>query len=923
MKNKITELKRNILKYKLMHQSGLFLCEILRFVSFVAVILTVYVFLDYLLAFSSSKRVFLNITTISALAIFFIIRILSILKISNLKIAKTIDEISENPRQTITSAYELATENLNTAQKQNKMTNFLIAEALTKAKEFFANFSILKIFPITQLKSMLLYSIITIGISAIFLLTPYRITSVIVKRIINPHKDIPPYSEFVFKIYPENPSVIYGSDIELSVKISGKAISNSVLMHIKQDGSQSSASCFKGENNTFSLKIQKITSPLEFCFSTGRARSKWHKINVLSVPQIALVRVSVLPPPHTHLPKNEFILGRNIMKVIQNSEVTLKLTSNRPLRDGTMQIKDNTEKVKIIKSEKQNPNTILFHWKATTPARINVKFNDIAGTSCKTPLEFKQYIIEDKRPEIAITEPDLFLLATPDAKIKISGYASDDFGIKNVFLARTISGYRDRMKLLGPEFTVKNFDFSELFDLSKIGVIPGETIELYAETSDFNPSLTGINVSDIVKIKIISKTEYAEMLRTRIKVENVFEQYQAALDSFAQLKRKLEEAKKLLKDKKLTKAQKKKMIEQIKQINKKASEHLLKLSDNFPIYEMEKEQKEVFRELYTTTVKNSETLNSLNPESSNEKLIQKIQSMLSPIKAKEEKIKQIKKDTQSLESLYAIMKQISEVSKLVIKQKEIVHRLERFRLINRPVNSGMLEQLAEKEKKLTDKLNSLMNTIPKLADKLAPENGILKLDAKSLCSEIKLSLILPELNRANEAAKLKRGDKFFTHASKALEDLMALLERNKNKKNAMSQIMNGKLAGCGGNCQQTAEEMLNAILRRNKCNNQGQGKGIGQGKSKGGAGMGNPEDGYSMQSSYILNVPLAGPGRSGISKGINGDKGSGNGNSSLTPDSKETLSISSQKRIETENISLDDVPLKYKQAIKEYFRGDK
>lgn len=930
MKNDITRLNGKLGRYKAVRLSGLLLSELLRFAGNTAVVLTAYVFLDYMLAFSPAELTSLNTFITAVILVWLLIRISRILNIPTVDIARLIDRKAENSRQPVTCAYELGSA-FRSDNSDSGMSRFLFSEVISDAERIFEKIRLRKAFPGKHFRQSLYHAAVKLCVAGVFLLLPYEITGVVLNRIFHPAQDIPPYSDYVFKLLPENPTVIYGGGMELSVKISGAPVTKPVLMLVRQGDSQSSTACFKGENNVYTQKIERITSSLNFCFTTGRARSKWREIKVLSIPKIALVRITVDPPSYTHLPERKFILGKNRLTALKGSEITLALTSNRPLRTGAIIISDKEGDSRRIKPDKVDTNTLLFKWKALKRANMTVSIRDILDTPAKETLKFKQFIIPDRRPKVMITEPDSYLLATPDAKITLKGYAEDDFGVKGVYLARCIAGYRDRIKFIGPAIVKKYYEFSKDFDLLQIGVRPGDIIELYAETTDFNPSLMGVDASDIIKIEIISKEEYADILRTRTKLENTFAGYNAAVKAFRNLKKELKNSEKQFEDAKLSTSRKKRIITRLKTMNNKIKQLLLKLTDNFPIYEMEKEQKEVFRDLYTQTVRNSRILDSIKPNTAHNEVIKRIRSMLKAFKMKTPAVEKIARRTTLLETLASLMNSAGRFSKLMTEQEEIVRRLSRFKLSDSSHTSGMLEQLAKREHIFSDSLRKLKENILLASKKLPSEYAKLRKDSEDFCMKLDTFPVFPELRQAYSAANAQRGDKAYRHASKALEYLRGIAERCKKKNNSFSGMMNGQIPGCiSDSIKKTARQMLSSILRRNRCRNGGKRRnGTGAGSA---GGDGDAEDGYSMGSSSPMYIPLAGPkrfsfgkeksNRGGRTRGTGGNS-RGYGKSTIPSDSREVLSISVPTNTETESISIDDVPLKYRNAVKKYFKGEK
>jgi len=938
MKKDISQFFRKLRHLRNTRQAGLLICEIMRLTGVAGIALTIYVFLDYFLAFSPLKLKIINIALITTLTIYFLIRISAVFRISFTETAAYIDKISKNRRETLQGTLEL----LKNSKQLSGMREFLVEKLLNESNAILKKITRSDVFPKRELKKRVLNSTLQLVASIILLGISYQISSVVLNRIFHPSEDIPPYSKYQFIIAPKTPSVIYGGTIELSSEITGAPIQDTVLLRIKQGDIINSTACFKDGEKRYVQRIEKLTSPVEFCFAIGRYRSKWHKVELLMLPRISLAQIDITPPAYTHIPQKHFVLGRSSLNLLKGSEVSLTVTSNRPLSSGDMVIIDTNRNRELVKAEKIGMNSLKFNWHATGKAELSVKIRDIRGTEAEKPLNFKQLIIKDKLPEVVLTEPDSFFLATPDAKFKVKGSANDDFGLKRVDFVRNIIGYRDRMKHLGPDLVSKNYEFSQEFDFATLGVQPGEVIEIYAEASDFNPSLMGVAASDMIKIKIISKEEYAEILRTRTKVETVFRRYSAMQEAFKSLKKNLQNFQDKLKKGNLSDNEKEQILKKLKKANSKANALLAKLAKDFPIYEMEKEQKKVFRELYNQTINNESLLETMNASDTNKSLASKTEKMLAAFKKHEKKLKKMNKNMQELRALVNLMQTAGRYAAMLQEQEIIVRRLTRFKLGNDSGNSGMLNRLGKQEKKMVEKLTALKKEIIANANALPPKYKPLREDALAFTDRFDSYEIIPELTKSHKSAAIQRGNNAFIHGEKALEMMRRLIDKKTTAENMFCKMCRGEMpkncSGSGsGNCsgngmQQTAQQMLQSILRRN-CKNNGNGSGRGMGRNgsggQSGGGEGNINDGYSMNNSSMLDLPVVGPGRSSIGNQKSGSRGnSGNGkgrdsrNQRISSDAKESISETKQIETETESISLDDAPYKYRKAVKKYFSDE-
>ena len=933
MKKDISLFFKKLRHLRTARQTGLLLCEIIKLFGIAGITLTIYVFADYFLALSPLKLKIINIVLIATAVLYFLIRVAAVFRISFAETAAYTDKISGNRRHSLLGTLELL-KNRKKDRDISGMREFLLQKLLDKANGLLVTLGWSDVFPKHQLKKNML-TLVLQGIIVILMLgIPYQITNVVLNRIFHPSEDIPPYSRYIFRIAPEKPSVIYGGTLELSSEITGAPIHKTVLLRIKQGGTVNSTACFKDGGTRYVQRIEKLTSPVEFCFAVGRSRSRWHKVELLMLPRISLARIDITPPEYTHIPNKHFVLGRSSLNLLKNSDVSLTVTSNRPLSGGDMVIIDRNRNRKVIQAEKSGIHSLKFKWKAKGKSDISVTIRDIRGTEAEKPLKFKQLMIADRLPEVELTEPDSFFLATPDAKFKVKGYADDDFGLKRVDFVRNVIGYRDRMKHLGPDLVSKSYNFSQKFDFAEIGVQPGEIIEIYAEASDFNPSLMGVAASDVIKIKIISKDEYAEILRTRSKVETVFRRYSAMRNAFRKLKKSLQEFRNKIKKGNLTESEKKKELQKVKTANKKANDLLAKLAEDFPIYEMEKEQKKVFKSLYNQTMDNESILDEMTPADTKQSLILKTETMLAAFKQQEQKLEKMNKQMKQLQSLVNLMKTAGRFAAMLQEQEVIVRRLTRFKLGNDSGNSGMLKRLGEQEKKMADELKKLKKQIIDSANALPPEYKQLREDSLAFTDKLESYDIIPELIKSHKSAVVQRGNNAFLHGEKALEMMRRLINKKTTAENMFCKMCRGEMpkncSGSGSGMYQTAREMLQAILRRSCKNGRGRGDGYGRGESgRGGEGEGNLNDGYSMGKSSMLDLPVVGPGRSSIgnrNSGRNGrrgeGKGSNSGNRKISEDAKESLSSREQIETETESISLDDAPYKYRKAVKEYFSSE-
>jgi len=287
-----------------------------------------------------------------------------------------------------------------------------------------------------------------------------------------------------------------------------------------------------------------------------------------------------------------------------------------------------------------------------------------------------------------------------------------------------------------------------------------------------------------------------------------------------------------------------------------------------------------------------------------------------------------------MESLGKLMRTAGSFMKILAEQESIVQRLSRFKLGGGSMLTPMLKRLGERERRLHSDLSKLRDDIAGAAENLPPLFGKFKKDALLFLLEMDNAGIRPAIKRAYINALDANGDTAYKHASVALEKLQRLIDGKINKNNTFSKMCRGEMSSggqCGNgipcDCLGTARQMLRSILRRSCGRGGGTGKGVG---ANAGGGDGDAEDGYSVAGSSLLDTTVLGPKRSASAEGASprhtlsrsgkrGASGKGDSRGRLTSGDTENLKATSQKGVNTEGVQLDEVPWKYREAVKKYF----
>ncbi len=922
-KNFIKKLKR-VRRYR---HFGLLLGEVLNSLCLLLIMMAVYCILDRMIGLTEGFRLWAGPVILVVIAVFLVIRVGLIAAESLEHSAGIADEIAGSRRKDILSAYELGKA---VSVNNNEMSHYLISRQIADADKIIDTLSFSMCFPLKRIRKYLplLFAVICVA-AVLFGINP-EAARIVIKRIVFPRRDIPPYSRLRFSVTPEHPKVVYGENVEISVKItSGKTRSRVMFVTRTLGGKQREFSCFREGADKFVHRLEKLTEPVFFCFKTGRTRSHWHKVELLLQPRISLVRAKITPPAYSRLTAREYVGGEAI-KELAGSQAVLTITSNRPLSKGTLTIKPiaEDENTETIKGTKNSLHSIQFNWKIKTPAKLYFTVSDILGTRCKDPLLIRQQIRLDNPPVISVSSPDNFIMATPGSNIKLSASFDDDLGLKHVDMIRALQGYRDRVKNLEIGNDDRSFFYESQLNLKALGVAPGQDIEFYFEAFDFNPSLTGSSTSDFIRIKVISEKEYARMLRERSTIRELSNRYNYYGNKHFVYQKALLELRKLVE----TKASRKMLeagLEKLQKTANAAVKALEMLTKDFAIYDIEKKHRKVLEDILKRMKGETAIVNSMSAEDKPEELLKKLDSLQHKADAVSSTMKQLKSESEQLAWMEKFMAETVKFNNLVKDQKFLVKRLSIFKSDAKADRVATLPKRGEKQREIIANMEKILMAMRSSSSHLTGKHRNTHAGVLAFIEMINKFEIPKLMNSCAENCKYKNGSKAYDSASLALERLEELLQSNKNKpnsqKNPVVSMCNGECPG-GGNLDKTLQQMLQSMMSR--------GTGNASGSGGGGGGGGDMNDGYIGNGSSPLNVPVVGPDRKSFSdrdgtkrstrsannRG-NGQGMSGSGSGRIIP--REYVRPENTSDNTSGAVNLDEVPEQYRQAVKKYFGGGK
>ncbi len=442
----------------------------------------------------------------------------------------------------------------------------------------------------------------------------HNVTRIELARYLDPYGDHPPFSFTRLEITDPGPAgtnVIYSKGFIVKVKSSGHRPKTIYLTATPTAHPTNSLTVqmFDQGGATFNQLLDNIREEMIVVAHTKDrdSVSRQVRLGVILTPQLERSFVQITPPAYTMLKAEEKPYSFKAVQALEGSEIRFRLQSNRPLRDGWIEMLNGDpapERITLSRSEETEVRGILT---AKQSGRLRFGMTDIAGLPAQQEMEGPLTVTHDLPPEISISEPERDVLVAIDFKLKAHIEASDDYGLQQVRVHRGVNGQYSAPGTTTYDPPVRNSHETVDFNFGEMDLKPGDEVSLYAEAIDTCPQ-THLARSKVVKFLVISVEDYNDMLRrqsdiadTEAKYAELLEDLTALVEQQKELARASEELKQQLG--KAAKPQADELARKLddllakqNELNQKLGRHAERMNEfvrESPLYDVEREFQEI------------------------------------------------------------------------------------------------------------------------------------------------------------------------------------------------------------------------------------------------------------------------------------------------------------------------------------------
>lgn len=681
---------------------------------------------------------------------------------------------------------------------------------------------------------------IAVGV-AMFALASYFLVpqafGMVIPRLLDPAGDHPPYTLLQFDVQVTPKTIYHGRGANISVTLSGPQIPHHADIVTVRQGSKHRTPMFREKETRFLFPIEHATSSCEFYVDTPLGRSRRFDLTVLQVPLFEKVGLVYQYPSYTAWSSHQQTLDNRGIQALKGTQVTLRIKSNLPLRNGLLEltpIESETKSPMISRhvplvTDRRDVSLVSATFPMEYSGRFRLTLTATNGATSLDPLEGQITCIEDRPPQVAIMEPAPHLVVVENFKVPVLVQASDDIAVNRLRLFRSINGWGPTAVDL-PLNSKRSTRVTSLteFDLAALGARAGDVIQYFASVDDNCPP-TGQSIdSDTYVIQVISEAEYLELARRDYQLDELeqeLQKFRRQLDQLQadrnELLKPLEELQKKLEgDQSLSSEEQKqlqKLAKQVEDFQKQAEKVAKTLAERAAqpqLYDMEQPYQEMLqklgqkleqqaanaKQLAEKLAKNSQTASGTPQDQQQlQETLDKFQKENDPFdEPSREELRKSAEDLKLMQQADDLLANAEQLRSITLKQRDLADRLAQFR--NQPRLTGDDQQranrLAKEQELLQQELEEATQTLQKSAESARKDLPQMASDAQKLAQELSQMNVPGDQSQASRQARQGGGEQAHQaseSAARKLESLMSKLCQCKGAGEEVASKMDGPL----------------------------------------------------------------------------------------------------------------------------------
>jgi soluble cytochrome b562 len=296
-----------------------------------------------------------------------------------------------------------------------------------------------------------------------------------------------PMKETFISVEPGRSIVLRGTRVVLKAQAKGN-IPNKLILAVWPEGHEALRLNMEPEGDgKFSYQIASAQVSFRYQAYNGRAASPVYSVRVVDPPEVGKVKLTLIPPDYTGLPKEVREAGH--IEALKGTVANLEAQATKSVKEGRIVLNQGNELLLEVKENRLKGSLLIFN-----PGTYSIRVQDELGFENPNPVQYQIRLIPDKYPEGEIISPAQDLEISGNEVIPILYTARDDFGVTAVRLSYQTEGKERFINLKSPNGARSLGPETFKWDLASLALAAGDRVAYRLEVAD-NDSISGPKVS--------------------------------------------------------------------------------------------------------------------------------------------------------------------------------------------------------------------------------------------------------------------------------------------------------------------------------------------------------------------------------------------------------------------------------------------
>lgn len=440
----------------------------------------------------------------------------------------------------IVSSWELASRS---GEFDNQLTAGMSEMAIADAAKLSTSVSAAKVVSKRPLKTAGLCLVAVLAVVAIVSAISPSLADAQWRRFARPYSDTPPFSTYTIDVQPGDTSVVYRESLDIIAVIDGGPVEHADLILEREGKPPEVIPMFQQADKAWRTSLVQFTEPANYFVRAVDTRSEKFAIDVITVPEIADVRVRISPPAYTNRTIFEGEFPPAGVSGLAGTRVQVRASSNRPLSSGQVTLRNGSgdeREIELVPQPEQ-PNEVVGEFEIEATESLELRLVDTAGEDSVDVFKGNIQLIDDRDPYVRLVSPRRNSLATATANIPISLSGEDDFGIASVQLYRSLNHSRPLPTEPKLEAVLPRLTQRWVLPLKEYNLSPGDEIRVFARVEDNDPAGAKGAETEVATVRIISNEEFDKLNRRKSGAKSISSKYRNAQRRLEKLRNELQE----------------------------------------------------------------------------------------------------------------------------------------------------------------------------------------------------------------------------------------------------------------------------------------------------------------------------------------------------------------------------------------------